>query len=117
MTDPKEVLENSKHKHVQELEKQLLPCPFCGANAHFVDFGYVMVRCDKCGITTTNCQNHDYAAKFWNSRVTDNRLAQLHSEIYHLQNRITELGEELAIKQSIINKQVAMMANGKDGEK
>lgn len=47
------------------------------------------------------------------NRVVDKRLAQLHGEIYHLKNRITELDEELRIKQSIINKQVAMM--GRDG--
>ena len=59
----------------------------------------------------------DDAVTRWNQRVADNRIAQLHSEIYHLKNRIAELDEELAIKQSIINRQVAMMANGKDGEK
>lgn len=109
MTDPKEVLENYKHKHEQELESHLLPCPFCGGKAKFIDFGYVMVRCEKCGVTTVNCHNREYAYRHWNNRVADNRIAQLHSEIYHLKNRITELDDELRIKQSIINRQVAMM--------
>ena len=51
----------------------------------------------------------DDAVTRWNQRVADNRIAQLHSEIYHLKNRIAELDEELAIKQSIINRQVAIM--------
>ena len=49
------------------------------------------------------------------NRVADKRLAQLHSEIYHLKNRIAELDEELTIKQSIINKQVAIMGEMKNG--
>ena len=113
MTDPKEALECYKHKHEQELEKQLLSCPFCGGKGKFVDTDYVLVRCEKCGTTTVFCLNREYAYRHWNNRVQDGRIAQLHSEIYHLKNRITELDEELRIKQSIINKQVAMM--GRDG--
>lgn len=109
MTDPKEVLENYKYKHEKELEAQLLPCPFCGGKGKFVDTNYVLVRCDKCGTTTAFCLNREFASRFWNNRVQDSRIAQLHSEIYHLKNRITELDDELRIKQSIINKQVAMM--------
>ena len=109
MTDPREAREYYENKRHRELEKQLLPCPMCGGTAHFVDFGYIHVRCVKCGVSTGNSLGIDDAVTRWNQRVADSRLAQLHSEIYHLKNRIAELDEELAIKQSIINRQVAMM--------
>ena len=109
MPDPREVQEYYENKRHRELEKQLLPCPMCGGTAKFVDFGYKHVRCVKCGVSTGNSLGIDDAVTRWNQRVADNRIAQLHSEIYHLKNRIAELDEELAIKQSIINRQVAMM--------
>ena len=109
MTDPKEAFEYYENKRHRELEKHLLPCPMCGGTAHFVDFGYKHVRCVKCGVSTGNSLGIDDAVTRWNQRVADGRIAQLHSEIYHLKNRIAELDEELAIKQSIINRQVAMM--------
>lgn len=109
MTDSKEAIEYYKNKRHIELEKNLLPCPLCGGTAHFVDFGYIHVRCDKCGVSTGNSLGIDDAVTHWNQRVADNRIAHLHGEIYHLKNRITELDDELRIKQSIINKQVAMM--------
>ena len=109
MTDPREAREYYENKRHRELEKQLLPCPMCGGTAHFVDFGYIHVRCVKCGVSTGNSLDIDDAVTRWNQRVADSRLAQLHSEIYHLKNRIAELDEELAIKQSIINRQVAIM--------
>ena len=109
MTDPREAREYYENKRHRELEKQLLPCPMCGGTAKFVDFGYIHVRCEKCGVSTGNSLGIDDAVTRWNQRVADGRLAQLHSEIYHLKNRIAELDEELAIKQSIINRQVAMM--------
>ena len=109
MTDPKEAFEYYENKRHRELEKHLLPCPMCGGTAHFVDFGYIHVRCVKCGVSTGNSLGIDDAVTRWNQRTVDGRIAQLHSEIYHLKNRIAELDEELAIKQSIINRQVAMM--------
>ena len=109
MTDPREAREYYENKRHDELEKHLLPCPMCGGAAHFVDFGYIHVRCVKCGVSTGNSLDIDDAATRWNQRVTDGRIAQLHSEIYHLKNRIADLDEELAIKQSIINRQVAIM--------
>ena len=74
-----------------------------------MDFGYKHVRCVKCGVSTGNSLGIDDAVTRWNQRVADSRIAQLHSEIYHMKNRIAELDEELAIKQSIINRQVAIM--------
>lgn len=109
MTDPREVQEYYENKRHIELEKQLLPCPMCGGTAKFVDFGYIHVRCVKCGVSTGNSLGIDDAVTRWNQRTVDSRIAQLHSEIYHLKNRIAGLDEELAIKQSIINRQVAMM--------
>ena len=109
MTDPREAREYYENKRHSELEKQLLPCPMCGGTAKFVEFGCIHVRCVKCGVSTGNSLGIDDAVTRWNQRVADNRIAQLHSEIYHLKNRIAELDEELAIKQSIINRQVAMM--------
>ena len=109
MTDIKEAMEYYENKHHDELEKHLLPCPMCGGTAKFVDFGYKHVRCVKCGVSTGNSLGIDDAVKRWNQRVVDSRIAQLHSEIYHMKNHIAELDEELAIKQSIINRQVAIM--------
>lgn len=108
MTDPKEAFEYYENKRHDELEKHLLPCPMCGGTAKFVDFGYIHVRCVKCGVSTGNSLGIDDAVTRWNQRTVDGRIAQLHSEICHLKNRIAELDEELAIKQSIINRQVAM---------
>ena len=95
MTDPREAREYYENKRHDELEKHLLPCPMCGGTAHFVDFGYIHVRCVKCGVSTGNSLGIDDAVTRWNQRVADNRIA--------------ELDEELAIKQSIINRQVALM--------
>lgn len=109
MTDIKEAMEYYKQKRDKKFESQMLPCPFCGGKGKIVDAGYVYIRCEKCGVISNNYLGCADAVQHWNVRVTDNRIAQLHSEIYHLKNRITELDDELRIKQSIINKQVAMM--------
>ena len=89
--------------------KDLLPCPFCAGEADFVNFGYVQVRCNKCGAVSPSSLDRAQAANAWNSRVTDPRLAQLHTEIHYLKNQLAELESQLLIKQSIINKQVAML--------
>ena len=109
MTDIQEAMEYYKRKRDKEFESKMLPCPFCGGKGKIRDFGYVNVRCEKCGAVSNNYVGCADAVQHWNQRVADSRIAQLHSEIYHMKNRIAELDEELAIKQSIINRQVAIM--------
>lgn len=55
--------------------KDLLPCPFCGEEADYVDCacGDFSVRCIGCNVST-EAEPFDCAADVWNKRVASNLL-------------------------------------------
>lgn len=54
-------------------ERQLRPCPFCGADdglhAQFLDFGMWAVKCDVCGASGPIEVGEAKAAGEWNERA------------------------------------------------
>ena len=52
-----------------EKEEKPLPCPFCGGEAHVIDFTNPFVQCSKCGISTNNYSYRYEAVAAWNRRV------------------------------------------------
>ena len=61
--------------------KEIKPCPFCGARAillsnynHSNGRNYFFITCDECGVETPRIyQKPDYAVECWNRRTDDDR--------------------------------------------
>ena len=73
---------------MNDKDKELLPCPFCGGKAKLIinmqSFEpYAIVQCKNCSAKTKDImQSVDYcatdeAAKLWNQRADLNKLQQL----------------------------------------
>lgn len=51
-------------------EIKLLPCPFCGGKARFINFyGLYMVECETCRIATDTDYTKEDVIKIWNTRA------------------------------------------------
>lgn len=67
---------------------KLLPCPFCGGEAKYMEirqefFISKFVTCTKCGIETKrNHPNKKYAVKQWNTRKPMDRIVEQLEEEY-----------------------------------
>jgi hypothetical protein len=47
---------------------ELLPCPFCGKEAHLVDEIIYTVECDECRLSLGYSEELDHILSIWNSR-------------------------------------------------
>ena len=54
---------------------ELLPCPFCGGEAEYIQEGYVIgrVRCKECGISQTLLGTKEEVIDDWNTRTPKER--------------------------------------------
>ena len=83
------------------MQNKLLPCPFCGGEAKYIEdkdfFVSRFVTCTKCGIETRrNYLRKDLAIKDWNTRKPMERIVeQLSAEI--------EKADKMAINEASVN--------------
>jgi transcription elongation factor Elf1 len=76
------------------MESELLPCPFCGANAkiiHNVMFGnnWIIVNCTICSSATSSRPTEELASKLWNTRI-NKELDIIKEENIHLSKENAE---------------------------
>ena len=64
---------------VQEKDGGLLPCPFCGGKAKYInvdgqaiktfEYEYIVIECTECHCSTPSCEDDNLAYSFWQTRV------------------------------------------------
>lgn len=62
---------------------KLLPCPFCGGKARFINFySLYMVECETCRAATDTDHKKENAIKIWNTRT--NKITVGNGENYEV---------------------------------
>ena len=57
-------------KRSERVDTELLPCPFCGADAHVVyDDGRYRAHCKQCGTSVGEFRKSSEVAPAWNRRA------------------------------------------------
>ena len=99
-----------KHIELDEAQKTLKPCPFCGGEAEFCEgktelrynAGYY-VNCKECMANTGECVSLDYhraieqSVKDWNKRTPD--IEKITSEVFLMGNRVWIGGHGYFVKE------------------
>ncbi len=66
--------------NIRELSLELLPCPFCGGDAHLASYGYegiqIVAECENlhCGSAVCGAKTPEEAIARWNNRGRNNSL-------------------------------------------
>lgn len=88
----------------------LKPCPFCGGEAEILDqpdlfFVFKMVKCKKCLLELTYCEDKEEAVRKWNTRYED-RAAEarcMKANDYHpLQEYLETLPEPKTFREKLL---------------
>lgn len=108
-----------------DLEKTLLPCPFCGCNVVKIGFdsnlralGHlndISARCGQCGAGTDDWDTAERAALDWNKRagVSDAQITALTAERDNLRIEVGSYAETIGQLQALADKGLPISIGGR----